>query len=230
MDIEPAALALVKAMSDKLATAKTMSFTALATYESPDHTGEPLAYATLSEVTLQRPDKLRVISPGDGPRTEFYYDGKTSPGLRARGQYRGHRRGARYDRRHAAFGLRARRHLFPFHRPHRLQPDGDDRRNLAIAFVVGKSTVIGGVTTDIVVLVGKYAHVQLWVGSEDKLPRMARAVFLGDPSHYRHTAQFSDWKIDPTLPANTFTFTAPAGAVRVAFASPGAPPPSPTKK
>ena len=77
VEIEPAAMALVKAMTDRLAAAKTMSFTAVATYESPDRTGMPLAYFTQSQVTLQRPDKLRVITPGDGPRTEFYYDGKT---------------------------------------------------------------------------------------------------------------------------------------------------------
>ena len=64
-------------MADKLAAAKSMSFTALTIFESPDRTGLPLAYTTLSQVTMQRPDKLKVISPGDGPRTEFYYDGKT---------------------------------------------------------------------------------------------------------------------------------------------------------
>src|SRR6516162_2586961 len=78
VEIEPAAMALVKAMCDRLAAAKTMSFTAVTTYESPDRTGEPLAYFTLSQVTLQRPNKLRVITPGDGPRSEFYYDGKTA--------------------------------------------------------------------------------------------------------------------------------------------------------
>ena len=73
----PAAMALVKAMADKLAAAKSMSFTAFTIFESPDRTGLPLAYTTLSQVTMQRPNKLKVISPGDGPRTEFYYDGKT---------------------------------------------------------------------------------------------------------------------------------------------------------
>jgi len=77
VEMEPAALALVKAMSDRLAAAKSMSFTAFTIFESPDRTGLPLAYTTLSQVTVQRPNKLKVISPGDGPRTEFYYDGKT---------------------------------------------------------------------------------------------------------------------------------------------------------
>src|SRR5262245_35573375 len=74
---EPKAIDLLKAMSARLAGARTMAFTAISTYESPTHIGPPLAYTTISEVTLQRPDKLRVITPGDGPASEFYYDGKT---------------------------------------------------------------------------------------------------------------------------------------------------------
>ena len=73
--------------------------------------------------------------------------------------------------------------------------------------------MVGGVATDIVVLVGKFAHVQLWIGSDDKLPRMALAIFLEDPARYRHTVQFSDWKIDPPLAADAFAFTAPAGTI-----------------
>src|SRR5260370_16251828 len=75
--LEPKAIDILKAMSARLAAAHTMTFTALTTYESPARTGQPLAYTTLSEVTLERPVKLRVITPGDGPRSEFYYDGKT---------------------------------------------------------------------------------------------------------------------------------------------------------
>jgi len=37
----------------------------------------PLVYANKFEVILQRPNKLRVILEGDGPPSEFYYDGKT---------------------------------------------------------------------------------------------------------------------------------------------------------
>ena len=75
--LEPKAIDLLKAMSARLASARTMTFTAVSTYESPSHIGPPLAYTTISEVTLQRPDKLRVMTPGDGPASEFYYDGKT---------------------------------------------------------------------------------------------------------------------------------------------------------
>ena len=74
--IEPQALAILKATSERLVAAHAMSFTAVTTYESPARNGQPLYYATRSDVTMQRPDKLRVITPGDGPASDFYYDGR----------------------------------------------------------------------------------------------------------------------------------------------------------
>jgi hypothetical protein len=222
VEMEPAAIALVKAMADKLAAAKSMSFTAFATYESADRTGLPLAYTTLSQVTMQRPDKLKVITPGDGPRTEFFYDGKTVQAYEPAAKFL-----AMVDAPNttdamlrAAFQRAA--IYFPFTDLVVSDPMAAITETLRIAFVVGKSTVVGGVTTDIVVLIGKFAHVQLWIGSDDKLPRMARAIFLEDPARYRHTVQFSDWKLDPPLAADAFAFTAPAGTVRIPFAPPGA--------
>jgi hypothetical protein len=222
VEVEPAAMALVKAMADKLAAAKSMSFTAFTIFESPDRTGLPLAYTTLSQVTVQRPNKLKVISPGDGPRTEFYYDGKTVNAYEPAAKLV-----ATVDAPdtidamlRAAFQRAA--IYFPFTDLIVSDPMKVIGENLRVAFVVGQSTVVGGVTTDIVVLVGKFAHVQLWIGSDDKLPRMARAIFLEDPARYRHTVMFSDWKIDPPLGADAFAFAAPAGTARIPFAPPGA--------
>src|SRR5271165_1715164 len=74
--LEPKAIELLKASCARLAAAHAMSFTAEVTYESPSRMGFPLAYTTKSDVVMQRPDKLRVIISGDGPASEFYYDGK----------------------------------------------------------------------------------------------------------------------------------------------------------
>ncbi len=54
-----------------------MSFTADVGYEYPSKLGPPIVYTTRYDVTMQRPDKLRILMPGDGPASEFYYDGKT---------------------------------------------------------------------------------------------------------------------------------------------------------
>src|SRR5436190_22988309 len=74
--LEPKALDILKAASSLLAAAHTIKFNAVHFYENPSRHGHPLAFTTKSEVALERPDKLRVIMPGDGPASEFYYDGK----------------------------------------------------------------------------------------------------------------------------------------------------------
>src|SRR6476646_11011636 len=68
--LEPKAIDILKAASSRLAAAHTMKFTAIHFYESPSRQGHPLAFTTKSEVTLQRPDKLRVNILGDGPGSE----------------------------------------------------------------------------------------------------------------------------------------------------------------
>src|SRR5262252_6943270 len=73
---ETRAVDILKASSAKLAAAGSLSFTAHGAYEVPSLWGPPLIYGRIYEVALQRPDKLAVVTVGDGPRTEFYDDGK----------------------------------------------------------------------------------------------------------------------------------------------------------
>ncbi len=222
VEIEPAARAIVKAMADRLAAAKSMSFTAVTTYESPDRTGLPLLYLSSSEVTMQRPDRLKVITPGDGPRTEFYYDGKTVQAYDPAAKLVAVASAPdttdamlRAAFRHAAI-------YFPFTDLIVSDPLAAISEKLKIAFVVGQSAIVGLVPTDIIVLVTELAHVQLWVGRDDKLPRMMTAIFPEDPAKLRHTVVLSNWKLDPPLAADAFTFTPPAGTNRIPFAPPGA--------
>ena len=57
--IEPAALEILKAMSEKFASAKRISFVAHGAFDVPARDGQPLFYYTRSEVLLVRPNKLR---------------------------------------------------------------------------------------------------------------------------------------------------------------------------
>jgi hypothetical protein len=59
--IDPKAIAILRASCDALGTAQTMTFTAEDTFERPARNGQPLYHAVLSHVTMQRPDKLRVL-------------------------------------------------------------------------------------------------------------------------------------------------------------------------
>jgi hypothetical protein len=222
MGLEPRAIDILKAASARLAAAKTMSFTAIVSYESPSRLGPPLIYSTKSEVTLRRPDKLKVITLGDGPPSEFYYDGKTMmafapmenlvavadapPTIDAALQ-------AAYDS--AAI-------YFPFTDLVVTDPYKDIADGLKVAFYIGQSIVVDGVTTDMVAYITGDVFVQAWIGTEDKLPRRVYAVYLNDRARLRHVLALSNWKLDGEIPADAFASAKAASAQRIAFARPDA--------
>jgi hypothetical protein len=218
--LEPKALAILKGACDRLAAAHSMAFTAIVMYESPSLLGPPLAYMTKSQVAMQRPDKLRVITLADGPRSDFYYNGKTMMAFAPAEDFVAIAPApptidaalkAAYDR--AAI-------YFPFSDLVVADPYKDLSEGLRVAFYIGQSKVIGGVTTDMVAYANDAVFIQAWIGAEDKLPRMLRAVFASDPTMLRHEMVLSDWQIDPGFPADTFTLAQAASAKRIAFARP----------
>jgi hypothetical protein len=218
--LEPKAVDLLKASCSRLAAAKTMSFTVVISYESPSRLGPPLIYTTRAEVTMQRPDKLRVITSGDGSVSEFYYNGKTMTGFApAENLVAVAEAPPTIDAMvHAAYDLGA--IYFPFAPmiaadPYQIVADG-----LTQAFYIGPSRVIGGTTTDMVGIVNSVVFEQIWIGADDKLPRMARAVFHGDPAGLRHQIEFSNWQLDSEVPADAFTSTKAAAAMPIPFDRP----------
>ena len=68
VQLEPKAIEVLKAVGDRLAAAHTLFFVAIETVDS---------LSRRSEVTLQRPDKLRVSLSGDGQPLESYCNGNT---------------------------------------------------------------------------------------------------------------------------------------------------------
>lgn len=220
VQIEPKAIALLKAMSDRLAAARSMTFTAVTTYESPSRIGPPLVYTTLSEVTLQRPSQLRVLTPGDGTATEFYYNGKTLTAYSPRENLVAIAEApANLD---AALKLAydAADIYFPFTDVIVSNPYQDITEGLKTAFVMGQSQVVGGTTTDIVVVANDKVFAQIWIGSDDKLPRMIRAVYRDDPSRLRHQVEFDQWKLDIPISADAFTSSQAQQALPIPFARP----------
>ncbi len=197
--IEPAALDLIKAMSEKLAAAKSIAFVAHGAFDVPARNGQPLFYHTRSDILLVRPNKLRVIVPGDGPPSEFYYDGSKvavftpKADLVAITDAPGNVEGMLEDIYKKA-GV-----YFPFvdfivANPYKTLTDG-----LTGAFVIGKSEVVGDTATDIVSLSDQSVHLQIWIGSKDKLPRLIWATAADAQEKPRHMVEFSNWKLDGKL-------------------------------
>ncbi len=223
--LEPKAIAILKATSDRLAAAHTLAFTAVESYESPSRQGHPLVFVNKSEVTLQRPDKLRVITPGDGPASEFYYDGKTMtayapaenliavadapPTIDAAMEAAYHLHGT----------------YFPFDDLIVADPYKDMAPGLKLAYYIGQSHVVGDTTTDMVAYIDNGVFIEAWIGVEDKLPRLIHAIYLDDPAQLRHNLLLSDWKLDLAVPADAFAPANAASAKHIPFANPHPQPP-----
>ena len=223
--VEPKAMDLLKATSARLAAAKSMSFTATVGYEFPSKLGPPIAYTMRYDVTMQRPDKLKIVMPGDGPASEFYYDGKTmmayapSENLVAVADAPPTIDAALM----AAYNNTAT--FFPFTDilvtdPYVAMTDG-----VILAFYIGQSTVVGGVKTDMVAWANKDVFLQIWIGVDDKLPRRIRAIYAADPAQLRNELDLSNWKLDSTIAPDAFTSQKALAAPHIAFASPITAPP-----
>jgi hypothetical protein len=223
--LEPRALDLLKAMSTRLAAAKSMSFTATVGYEYPSKLGPALVYTSRYDVTMQRPNRLRVINPGDGPASEFYYDGKTMmafapaenlvavadapPTIDAALK-------VAYDS--AAI-------FYPFTDLLVDDPYVALTNGAILAFYIGPSAIIGGTKTDMLAWANNDVFLQIWIGADDKLPRRIRAIFRRDLAGLRHEMELSNWQLDGAIAADAFASKKAQAAGRIAFASPTGPPP-----
>ncbi|MEA3149743.1 MAG: hypothetical protein QOD56_682 [Gammaproteobacteria bacterium] len=205
MVLEPKAINLLKAASDRLAAAKSMTFTAVASYEYPSQLGPPILYTVRYDVAMQRPDKLRVIIPGDGPASEFYYDGKSmmayapADNLVAVADAPPTIDGALK----AAFATAD--IYYPFTDlvvadPYAAMTDG-----AILAFYIGPSGMVGGTKTEMLAWANPEVFLQIWIGADDKLPRRVRAVYSADPLGLHHELDLSNWQIDPEIAADSFT-------------------------
>jgi len=225
-ELEPKAVEILKATGARLAGAHSLSFTAMETFESLSRQGVPLVYANKSEVTLQRPNKLRVIQVGDGPASEFYYDGKIMMAYAPAENLVAIADApptidTTLERIYRTAGI-----YFPFTDLIVTDPYGDLAPGLKHVYYVGQSKVVGGTTTDIVACAGTGVFMQIWIGTEDKLPRVVHAIYLDDPDWLRHNLLLSDWQIDSPVSDDAFTSANAASAKKIEFKHPfPAPPP-----
>ena len=218
--LEQKAIDLLKAASSRLAAARTLSFTAVATHETPSRLGPPLLNTIKGEVILQRPDKLRVITPGDGRAFEFYYNGKTMMAYAPVENLV-----AVADAPPTIDAMLAEAHRlaavsFPFADLISADPYKGIEPALKVAFYIGQSHIIGGTTTEIVAVGSDKAFAQIWIGADDHLPRMIRLVYLDDPLALRFQVEYSNWELDRAFPADAFESAKASGAPHIPFSRP----------
>ena len=218
--IEPKAIELLKAASSRLAAAKSMKFTAAVYHEAPSRYGPALVYTTKSEATMQRPDKLKIVTPGDGPASEFYFDGKVMMAFAPAENLVAIADAPPTIDDMLQYAFHSAEIYYPFSDFIVTDPYVGLANRMQLAFYIGRSTAVGGTTTDMVAFASDDVFVQIWIGTEDKLPRRMRAVYRRDPLQLRHEMELSNWQLDPAVAPETFASEKAAAATRIKFGHP----------
>ena len=218
--LEPKALEILKAMSAKLAGAKSIAFTVTTAFDQPGRDNQPIFYGTKSNVALVRPNRFAVDTLGDGPRTAFYYNGKDmavsmpDKKLIAVADAPGNVE----DMLEQAFvkaGI-----YFPWVDLITSDPYGEIEKGLKTAFYIGQSKIIGDTVTDMVAFANGNVMVQMWIGAKDRLPRLVSIVPVEAGQRGRQMIQFSNWSLNKSISASTFEAKGRNSARKIEFAKP----------
>jgi hypothetical protein len=220
--VEQRAIDLIKAASARLAAAKAMSFTAIVDIEYPSKLGPPLAYPVRYDVAMQRPDKLRVLQSGAGPANEFYYDGKLMMAYVPEAHLVAVAEAPPTIEAALMMASDKAAIYYPFMDLLLPDPYAVMTDKVLHAFYIGASGAVGGVPTEAVAWATNEVFIQMWVGTQDKLPRRIRAMFANDPLKLRHDMQLSNWQLDAGHAADTFASQKALSAPRIPFAKPAA--------
>lgn len=206
---------ILKAMSDYMATQKSISFGFDATLEVVTKDEQKLALASSGTLTLNRPDKIRVTRSGGFADVEMLFDGKTLTLLgKNLNLYTQIDVPGTID--HLVDELKD-----TYHRP---LPAADlllsNTYDALMADVVDVkdlgSGVIGGVECDFLAFRTNEVDWQIWI-AQGKRPYPCRYVITskqisGGP---QYTIQTRDWKTGGEVAATDFSFKNPTKAKKV---------------
>lgn len=216
-DIDPAALKILRRMTDYLGSLQRFSLDTQNTFEDVLESGQKIQYDLSTSVTVQRPNKLRAERKGDLVNQFAVYDGKTLTVYNVDKKY--YATSPAPDNIDAALNF-AREALGI------VPPSGDLIYTNAFGLltaqvtsgnVVGKS-MIGGVRCDHLAFTGPLVDWQIWISDGDKpLPRKYVITTKDDPARPQYTVLMSNWNVSPNLNDALFKFSPPGGAKKTDF-------------
>jgi hypothetical protein len=203
--LEPKAMDVLKAVSARLSGAHTLSFVATDTFERLNPEGTSVHSSKTFEVSVQRPNRLIVSVSGSDSRSQFYCNDTTMM------TYSGAAKAVVIAKAPPTISeclsnaYKASSIAVPFGDLIIADPYSNIVRGLKSATYIGRSELADGTTADVVAYSNDRVSVQMWVGTEDRLPGEIRVVHLDDPNRMRHKFVLSNWRIDVPIHAEVFS-------------------------
>jgi hypothetical protein len=215
-DIDPLALKVLKAVTDPIRDAKAFSFRTRAIREYLGSNGQMITYFTTSDVTVSRPDKLRVDFKGRGHDVQLYHDGKQTvlyapvPKLYAVIPSAKTLDDVLQDLEKRNVDLPG-RNLLASDPYQTLVPD------IKTGYVVGQVQMFDK-TVHQLAFTEKDAEYQLWVtGAPNPRVQALQVINMAVAREPRVIIEYSDWNLNPQIQADTFSFKKPADAKQIDF-------------
>lgn len=214
--MDPAAMALVKRMCDRLKAARTFTAKGRTSLEGAVAGGLLATSFSDFETTVRRPNGLAARRVGDLPEFRFAFDGKAMTILvPGKGTWATTEAPATIDAMLVAAGEKGDLDL-PFDELLVADPWAAITAGLTDAVRAGPAT-IRGKKVDHVVLSSASLRVEYWIDPGTALPARSIVTYLDHPLQPHFLVEFTDWKLDQKLPDSTFALPRPAGATQVDF-------------
>jgi hypothetical protein len=217
-EIDPQAEPILKRMCTTLDGAKAFSFRVESTMDERVETGQLAQFRRASDIVVVRPDRMYVQTDSDHGNWTAWYAGKSLTIL---------------DRKTNAYAAEA--------VPRRIDEMLDymaDEYDLVMPMadlLVGKTYDslledvesgsyvglhdVGGTPCHHLLCRQENIDWQIWIDAgEQALPRKMLITYTQEPDQPQYIATLSGWDLKPATSAETFTFTAPAGAKSVTMA------------
>jgi hypothetical protein len=215
--IDPAALKILKGMSNTLAHATSFTFTATTMRDETATTGQALEFYSRSSVTVTRPNKLMIRVQGDVDNESMWYDGQTLSLVHVPTKF--------YSQVPAPgtidglLDLLENKFNDPLPAASVLYADPYAwlANGLKTAFVVGEGT-IDGVRVQHLAFTEEQADWQIWIQDTSRpVPTRFSVIYKNVPKvgSLRVSTTFTNWNLHAIVPASTYHFVIPIGGKRV---------------
>jgi hypothetical protein len=208
------ALQVLKAATEPIHEAHSYSFRALVSTEQMGTNGQMITLFNLSDVTVQRPDKLHLNFIGRGQKVELFYDaGQTILYTPESKLYATISAAKTIDA--ALSGLEKRDIFIPVRNFLSSDPYVSLTNGLLTGYVIGKVMLFDQPVHQLAFTDSK-AEWQLWVvGGEHPEVRRLEVIDKTQQGHPRTVADFLNWNLNASPSADLFTFEKPAGATEI---------------
>ena len=203
--------------SDYLKQAKTFKFKAAIMRDIMLDDDIQVQFGGVSNVTVQRPNKLRAIFNGDERSRQSYFDGETLTLYSVSRQSYVQKKipgtiGDAIDFVFEKFGFSIPLADLVYPDPYSILIENVDK-----GFWIGKHKV-GDVLCDHLVFQQDMIDWQVWIEA-DATPLIRKIIitYKMEEGHPKYVALLSDWKINPTVTDADFKFIPPVGVDKIEF-------------